>query len=197
MRQKISKFVFKNRRFIHIATAVWPIPFKYFLGGTSTLFLWTAGLILMLAGITFRAHSAGYLAGNHTTTTVKADYVCTSGPFAHIRNPLYLGNFIIGISLCIAFNEWYGYLVFALHFISVYSIIIPYEEKFLSDEFGAKHTEYCAHVRRFLPRLKPFKGGTLVASNFKIGILSEKYHLLFLILIFTILYFLFINGVRL
>ena len=193
MSQKISKFVFKNRRFIHIATAVGPIPFKYFLGGTSTLLLWITGFLLMLAGITFRAHTAGYLAGTHTTTTVNADYVCTSGPFAYIRNPLYLGNFIIGLSLCIAFNEWYGYLVFAIHFISVYSIIIPYEEKFLADEFGAKYTEYSSQVRRFIPRLKPFKEGTSVASNFKLGISSEKYYLLILILIFAILYFLFIK----
>ena len=193
MNQKISKFVFKNRRFIHIAIAAGPISFKYFLGGTSTLFLWTAGFILMLAGILFRAHSAGYLAGNHTTTSVSADYVCTSGPFAYIRNPLYLGNFVIGLSLCIAFNEWYGYLVFALHFISVYSIIIPYEERFLAEEFGAKYTEYCAHVRRFFPRLKPFKDGTPVTSNFRIGISSEKYYLLFLILILAILYFLFVK----
>jgi protein-S-isoprenylcysteine O-methyltransferase Ste14 len=193
MDQKISKFVFKNRRYIHIATAVGPILFKYFLGGTSTPLLWIAGFILMLAGITFRAHSAGYLAGTHTTTTVNAGYVCTSGPFAYIRNPLYLGNFIIGLSLCIAFNEWYGYLVFALHFISVYSIIIPYEERFLTDKFGARYTEYRAHVRRFLPGLKPFQGGTPVASNFKLGISSEKYYLLILILIFAILYFLFVR----
>ncbi len=196
MDQKISKFVFKNRRYIHVAVALGPIPFKYLLGGTSTLLLWIAGFVLMLAGITFRAHSAGYLAGAHTTTTVNADYVCTSGPFAYIRNPLYLGNFIIGLSLCIAFNEWYGYLVFALHFISVYSIMIPYEEKFLADKFGEKYTEYRAHVRRFIPRLKPFKGRAPVASNFKLGISSEKYYFLILILIFAILYFLFV-GVKL
>lgn len=193
MSQRASKFVFKNRRFIHITTAVVPIPVKFLLHGTTTLQLWIAGVILMLLGITFRMYTAGYLSGAHTTTSINADYICTSGPFAHIRNPLYLGNFVIGLSLAIAFNEWYGYLVFALHYIIVYSILIPYEEKFLADKFGKTFTEYHACSRRFLPQLKPYKAGPKVTPDFKLGVLSEKYYFLILIALFAILFFLFVK----
>ncbi len=193
MSHRVSEFVFKNRRFIHITTAVVPIPVKYLLRGTTTLQLWIAGVILMLLGITFRMYTAGYLLGAHTTTSINADFICTSGPFAHIRNPLYLGNFVIGLSLAIAFNEWYGYLVFILHYIIVYSILIPYEEKFLAGKFGEAFSEYRAQSRRFLPTLKAFKGGPKVTPNFKLGVLSERYYFLILILIFAILFFLFVK----
>lgn len=193
MDHKVSEFVFKNRKFIHIATAVIPIPFKYLFNGTTSLSLWMAGFILMLFGIAFRIYSAGYLSGNHTTTIINADYICTSGPFAYIRNPLYLGNFIIGLSLGLAFNEWYGYVLFILHYTTVYSILIPYEEKFLADKFGVMFKEYSAHTRRFIPRLKPFIDGPTVKPNFKLGILSEKYYFLILLILFAILYFLFVK----
>ncbi len=193
MSNRVSEFVFKNRRFIHITTAAIPIPVKFLLHGTTTLHLWIAGIFLMLLGVIFRMYTAGYLSGTHTTTSINADYICTSGPFAYIRNPLYVGNFVIGLSLVIAFNEWYGYLVFALHYITAYSILIPYEEKFLADKFGETFTEYRAHSRRFLPKLKPFKGGPKVTPNFKLGILSEKYYFLILILLFAILFFLFVK----
>lgn len=193
MSQKASEFVFKNRKFIHIATATIPIPFKYLFNGTSTLSLWIAGFLLMLLGIAFRMYSAGFLSGGHTTTIINADYICTSGPFAYIRNPLYLGNFVIGLSLSIAFNEWYGYLVFSLHYITVYSILIPYEEKFLFKKFGAMYKQYSSHTRRFIPRLKPFTDGPAVQPNFKLGILSEKYYFLILLILFAILYFLFVK----
>lgn len=187
------KFVFKNRRFIHIATAVIPIPFKVYFEGTSTLLLWTAGFLLMLAGITFRIYTAGYLQGKHTTTTIIADYMCTSGPFAYIRNPLYLGNFVIGLSLAVAFNEWYGYLVFAIHYIGVYSILVSYEEKFMANKFGAAYAEYRANTRRFIPRLRPFKSSSYVSPDFKVGFSSEKYYLLILLILFALLYLLFVS----
>jgi protein-S-isoprenylcysteine O-methyltransferase Ste14 len=193
MSHRVSEFVFKNRRFIHTTTAAVPIPLKFLLHGTTTLQLWIAGVFLMLLGIAFRMYTAGYLSGAHTTTSINADHICTSGPFAYIRNPLYLGNFVIGLSLAIAFNEWYGYLVFAIHYVTAYSILIPYEEKFLADKFGETFTEYCAHSRRFFPKLKPFKGGPKVTPNFKLGILSEKYYFLILILLFAILFFLFVK----
>ena len=193
MSHKVSEFVFKNRKFIHIATALIPVPVKYFLNGTTSLSLWIAGFILMLLGIAFRMYSAGYLSGGHTTMIINADYICSSGPFAYIRNPLYLGNFVIGLALGLAFNEWYGYVVFILHYITAYSILITYEEKFLADKFGAMYKEYSAHTRRFIPRLKPFTDGPTVKPNFKLGVLSEKYYLLFLILLFAILFFLFVK----
>jgi protein-S-isoprenylcysteine O-methyltransferase Ste14 len=193
MNINIPKFVFKNRRYIHIAVAILPIPFKVYFEGTSTLLLWIVGFLLMLSGIAFRIYTAGYLQGKHTTTKIIADYMCTSGPFAYIRNPLYLGNFIIGLSLAVAFNEWYGYLLFAIHYTCVYSILIFYEEKFMAKKFGAAYAEYRAQTRRFIPRLKPFKGSSRITPDFKIGFWSEKYYFLLLLILFALLYILFVS----
>ena len=66
--------------------------------------------MLTLEGIEFRMHTVIYLLGKHRTTKIEADFLCTSGPFAYIRNPLSLGNFIIGLALSISFKKRHGCL---------------------------------------------------------------------------------------
>ena len=193
MSNRVSEFVFKHRKFFHIATVTIPIPFKIYFKGTTPLFLLITCFILIIPAIAFRMYSASFLCGRHITTKVEADYLCTSGPFAYLRNPLYLGNFIIYFLLCISFNEWYGYVAFFTYYTIMYSILIPYEERFLKNKFGLAYEGYAKNVRRFIPRLKSWGGGTYIKPDFKAGILKEKYYVVILIIIFILFYLLFIE----
>ena len=152
-----------------------------------------AGMIIVGAGIVFRMYSASYLFGRHIETEIGAEFLCTSGPFAYIRNPLYLGNFIIGLGMAVSLNEWYGYALFFGQYTLVNSFLIPYEERYLFDKFGHVYTDYSTQVRRFLPRLRGYKGQTKVIPKYKLGVLSEKFHLLVLVLAFLIFRFLFVK----
>ena len=99
---------------------------KYYLSETTVFPLFLVGLLTMAVVQAFRMYAASYLWGRQAVSDVEADFLCTVGPFAYVRNPLYLGNFLIGLSLCIAINEWYAYALFILSYIFVYSIVIPY-----------------------------------------------------------------------
>jgi len=193
MNNKVSALVFKYRRFVSVTVLTMAIVLKHYLQGTTSLRLIIIGLIISLIGIAFRMHTASYLWGKHIDTEVDTDFLCTSGPFAFTRNPLYLGNFIVSLGACISFNEWYGYVIFIIEFTLLYSIVIPFEERFMQEKFGDVYAEYKSHVRRFLPRWRGYKGSTRAAPNFKLGILSEKYHLIIVILTFIIFYLLFVR----
>ena len=84
-----------------------------------------------------------------------ASALCSSGPFAYIRNPLYTGNFFIfsGIVLIAgAPNIWAMLAVTWIFFLTQYSLIIYLEEETLVSLFGAEYETYRQHVPRLLPR---------------------------------------------
>jgi len=193
MDNRIPVFVFKNRRFAPIAAFMVPMVLKFYLRGSTTLLLFIVGLIIVVLGMAFRICSAGYLLGRHTVTEVQSDFLCTSGPFAYIRNPLYLGNFVVGIGLCISLNEWYAYTIFIIEYACLYSIIIPYEGRFLQERFGNAYLEYKAHTGTFLPRLKGYKGGKKLHPDYKLGFASEIRYLIILVTAFIIIYLLFVR----
>lgn len=155
-----------------IAVAVSAI-IKFYQGGKTPLPFFIAGLIVIIIAQIFRAYAASYLWGRQAVSRPEADFLCASGPYAYLRHPFYLGNFFIGIGLCFAINEWYAYVLFILSYIFVYSIVIPYEEKFLEDKFGKRHLEYEAQTGRFIPKLKGYKSDTQIAPNYKAGIMGE------------------------
>jgi protein-S-isoprenylcysteine O-methyltransferase Ste14 len=190
---RISAFVFRHRKFAPSATLLVLVILKICLHGTTSLPLLITGSLIAASGMAFRVYSAGYLGGRHIVTEVESDYLCTSGPFAHIRNPLYMGNFAVGMGVCVALNEWYAYAIFIAEYACLYSIIIPYEERFLREKFGDAYAEYEARTRRFLPRLKGYKGGARVSPDFTSGAASEKYYIAILIIVFIVFHALFVR----
>ncbi len=193
MNSKIPAAIFKYRRYFSVSALTIGIVLKHYFKGTTSMQLILLGVIIAGAGMAFRMYSASYLFGRHIETEIGASFLCSSGPFAYIRNPLYLGNFIIGIGMAIALNEWYGYALFFSQYSLVYSFLIPYEERYLKDKFGYSYTDYSTQVRRFLPRLRGYEGRIKVTPKYNLGVLSEKYHVMILVLAFLIYRFLFVK----
>jgi protein-S-isoprenylcysteine O-methyltransferase Ste14 len=192
MNDKFAAFIFRTRGiYMFIALAV-SIILKYHSGGTTPLPLFIAGITIMAAVQVFRMYAASYLWGRQAVARVEADFLCTSGPFAYVRNPLYLGNFMIGTGLCIAVNEWYAYVLFAASFAFVYYIVIPYEEKYLQEKFGNSYLEYKAHTRRLIPVLRGYRGGAEVIPDYKAGVLGELHVPIILAILSAVIYELFV-----
>lgn len=85
-----------------------------------------------------------------------ADVLICHGPFAHSRNPLYVGNLLIVLGLAlIANNRWWYFCAMPV-FVGIYWAIVLAEEDFLRRQFGHAYTEYCQSVNRFLPNLTGF-----------------------------------------
>ena len=108
------------------------------------------GLPVSIVGLALRAWAAGCLAKNQNQTTDK--------PYAHTRNPLYIGTLLVAVGLVIAArNVWLGAL-FAAVFLFVYLPVIQLEEQHLRRLFP-DYATYADHVPALLPRVSAYRGG--------------------------------------
>lgn len=107
-------------------------------------------LPLLAAGQGLRFWAAG-LIPKYRTLTLDAPMLVTDGPYSVTRNPLYLGNALMGCGWAVSLG-WTWLLVFAAAFVCIYSfVIIPYEEGFLAEKFGAEYEVYSGSVPRLFP----------------------------------------------
>jgi len=106
--------------------------------------LWS--LLLVGPGVWLRGYAAGYVRKNAELTT--------TGPYAHTRNPLYLGSMMIAFGFAAAAGSWIILILLAVLFAVIYLPTIKSEEEYLRGHF-AGFDEYASRVPRLLPRLTP------------------------------------------
>ncbi len=103
------------------------------------------GIPVALAGLALRAWSAGCLAKNQR--------LATGGPYAHVRNPLYVGTLLVAAGLAIAARSAWLAVLFAAVFLFVYLPVIQLEEQHLRAIFP-EYAEYAKRVPALWPRLR-------------------------------------------
>jgi protein-S-isoprenylcysteine O-methyltransferase Ste14 len=103
-------------------------------------------LALVVPGLWLRGYAAGYVKKNRELTI--------TGPYAHTRNPLYLGSMLVAAGFAVALLSWPVALALALGFGVIYVPVIASEERFLRATFPG-FDEYCRRVPRLIPRLTP------------------------------------------
>ena len=136
------------------------VPLGFLVGG---LYLWLAprlggmtpttlavGAAVALVGVLIRAWAAGHI--------VKNDRLATTGPYAHTRNPLYFGSFLIAAGFALA-AHWILLVVVAVFFYLVYKPTIEREAAFISGRYPAAYPVWAQHVPAFVPRLTPWRDG--------------------------------------
>ncbi|MBV9612090.1 MAG: isoprenylcysteine carboxylmethyltransferase family protein [Acidobacteriaceae bacterium] len=101
-----------------------------------------AGLAICFAGLLLRAWAAGHL--------TKDRQLATSGPYAHMRNPLYAGTLLVACGIAYASRSVWLALIFFVVFVFVYLPAIELEEQHLREIFPSYET-YAMRVPRFLP----------------------------------------------
>jgi protein-S-isoprenylcysteine O-methyltransferase Ste14 len=158
-----------------------PIPFLLLMFFFEDANIWSliVGFTIALFGELIRLWGVSW-AGSETRTTgtVGGAFLVVSGPFAYVRNPLYVGNILMYLGLGVMSFALFPYLqiVALLFFISQYYLIIKEEEEYLKITYGKSYNEYVKNVPRFIPRLSPYKAGNVEQPNFKLnaGLRSEK-----------------------
>jgi protein-S-isoprenylcysteine O-methyltransferase Ste14 len=108
-------------------------------------------LLLVVPGLWLRGYASGYVKKNQELTM--------TGPYAHTRNPLYLGSMLMAAGFAVALQSWPVALVLALGFLVIYVPVIASEERFLRATFPG-FDEYCQRVPRLIPRLTPAKASS-------------------------------------
>src|ERR1700757_2531477 len=86
-----------------------------------------AGATVAAVGIAIRALASGHIRKNREVTT--------SGPYAYVRNPLYLGSILIGVGFAIAAREvWIG-VVLVVFFLAIYVPVMRSKQNYLREQF--------------------------------------------------------------
>jgi protein-S-isoprenylcysteine O-methyltransferase Ste14 len=104
------------------------------------------GLPVSALGLAVRAWATGHVEKNIR--------LAESGPYAYVRNPLYLGTLLVAAGFAIASLEWPLAVLFAIVFLFIYLPAIELEEQHLRKlfpEFGA----YAKRVPALWPKLGP------------------------------------------
>jgi protein-S-isoprenylcysteine O-methyltransferase Ste14 len=119
----------------------------------AVLFLWLArptpaflllGLVLIVPGLVLRGYASGYVKKNRELTTI--------GPYAHTRNPLYLGSMTIAFGFAVAARSAWIAAILVVLFVAIYVPVIRSEEDYLRSVFP-EFDAYAATVPRLLPRM--------------------------------------------
>ena len=131
------------------------VPLGFLTAGLYLFYLWRRApqpaavawsLALVLPGLWLRGYAAGYVKKNRELTV--------TGPYAHTRNPLYLGSMLIAAGFAVALLSWPIALLLAGGFAVIYIPVIASEERFLRGAFP-EFDAYCRLVPRLVPRLTP------------------------------------------
>lgn len=77
----------------------------------------------------------------------------TTGPFAYVRNPIYVALFLFMLGLSVAYEHYAGLLLgIPLYWLGT-MMRVRIEERLLRTQFGADYDAYAARVKRFVPSL--------------------------------------------
>ena len=118
-------------------------------------------LALVLPGLWLRAYASGYVKKNRELTV--------TGPYAHTRNPLYLGSMLMAAGFALALLSWPVAVALALVFAAIYVPVIASEERFLRATFPG-FDEYCRQVPRLIPRLTPATHPGAATGSFSLSL---------------------------
>jgi protein-S-isoprenylcysteine O-methyltransferase Ste14 len=146
-------------------------------------------LAVALAGEGIRFFTVGFVprgtSGRNTKGQV-ADTLNTSGTYSMVRNPLYLGNFIIWFGLSLFMKLWWFTALIVLFFIVFYERIIFTEEGFLREKFGKEFLKWAERTPAMIPNFKNWRPPALPFS-WKSALVREYGSFYAIIATFTVL----------
>ena len=157
-----------------------PIPFMVVLvacriNESPDQFTWLPGLFLIVLGEGLRLWSVAVIGKESRTRGQGVTRLVTEGPYAYVRNPLYLGNLLLTIGItCVPRLLWMVPIVIALYLLQ-YVTIVLWEESILAQRFGTRYAAYCQQVPRWVPAWgHQLRYDTQVAYQWRASFWSER-----------------------
>jgi hypothetical protein len=192
--EKAGEYFFRWRSYLPLIMAVWFIlaligyrqPFEH--RGLNLAWDFFC-LAVSLSGEGIRFFTVGYVprgtSGRNTKGQV-AEVLNTSGMYSIVRNPLYLGNFIIWFGLSLFMKLWWFSALIVLCFTIFYERIIFAEERFLREKFGAEFVKWAEQTPVIIPNCKNWRPPALPFS-WKSAIKREYGSFFAIMVTFTVL----------
>jgi protein-S-isoprenylcysteine O-methyltransferase Ste14 len=180
--ESTGHWLFRWRSYLPLATVAFVLGgieyFNYPYGSHLLDELWEVlCLMISFSGLAVRALTIGYAtsgtAGRNTKGQVAAD-LNTTGMYSIIRNPLYMGNFLMVLGVMLFLRVWWIPVIYMLVFALYYERIIFAEEKFLRNKFSARYMDWASQTPAFLPRFNRWQAPELPFRWRKV--LRREYH---------------------
>jgi protein-S-isoprenylcysteine O-methyltransferase Ste14 len=145
---RIGATLFRNRSWLPVLFIAVPllVPARMSPAG------WIIGAICIVAGEWIRlagVAAAGTVTRRRSRTVQR---LVTYGIFAWVRNPLYVGNFLIWMGFTVISGVLWFLPIAIVIFAIEYSLIVRYEEGVLESTFGAEYLAYKQSTPRWIPR---------------------------------------------
>jgi protein-S-isoprenylcysteine O-methyltransferase Ste14 len=134
-----------------------------------------AAVVLALAGAWLRVWGTAYL-GDFVmrNKTMQAGAVMASGPYRHLRNPLYVGLLLNAFAVSILMPVT-GSIVFLVG-ITIFTLrLTGAEEAFLSGQLAGDYAEYRKAVPSILPSLRSRLEASTAKPRWMQGLVAEVY----------------------
>jgi len=145
---RIGAVLFRHRGWL-------PVPFLFIpliLAGRMGVWNWIIGFALIAIGEAIRlagVAAAGTVTRRRSRTVQR---LVTYGIFSWMRNPLYVGNFLIWMGFTVISGVLWFIPIAIVLFAVEYTLIVRYEEGVLESIFGAEYLQYKARTSRWMPR---------------------------------------------
>lgn len=111
--------------------------------------VWPLGLVLFVAGLLLRIWAEMHI---HYRLKVPTR-LTTTGPYAYVRNPLYLANTAMICGMTALMEVLWMVPIALLWCYLLYSAVVKYEEFVLARKYGFRYLEYKRSTPRWLPRI--------------------------------------------
>src|SRR3954452_23899152 len=145
---RIGALLFRNRSWLPVLFIGVPL----LVPGRMSAAAWIVGFIVIVAGESIRlagVAAAGTVTRRRSRTVQR---LVTYGVFAWVRNPLYVGNFLIWMGFTVISGVFWFLPLAIVIFAIEYSLIVRYEEGVLESIFGAEYLAYKQSTPRWIPR---------------------------------------------
>jgi protein-S-isoprenylcysteine O-methyltransferase Ste14 len=136
--------------------------------------MYIPAMVISLFGELIQMWSSGSLEKNVVLTI--------RGPYCLVRNPMYLGRFLVILGALLLLKNIYIIVIYVCAFFYYAVNRVKREEKHLQEIFGEPYLEYCDQVNRFMPRLGACETRDTLFFRFRL-LLRNNEHLNFLALL--------------
>ena len=112
----------------------------------------------------------------------KKTVLTTTGPYAYVRNPIYIANTLLLVGMCMVAELFWLVPLQLLYCAVIYHAVVRYEESHLAEKHGQPYLDYVSRVPRWVPRLRVGRGCQGSAHGLLLpSVLAEAHNLLLLL----------------
>ena len=123
------------------------------------------GTGIAVVGMVIRMWAAGYV--------MKNKELATTGPYAYVRHPLYVGNILLLLAFSMASSLWWSFVLMGFLLWFYYPPTISYEDNKLKTLFGEEWEKWSENIHALIPTFGHNAGSAKSEWSFKKSLMQN------------------------